>query len=139
MSEKRRNWRLSFAVAAVLLAAGVAGAAVESAAEFLQIVQQRVDRGELTADEALLLKFRYAFDRSKLPADLQPIGKAPMKCGTPLIVEYTQRGAALDARHVARSSRWRCRGRVAGHPPHPAGRPPGRGRSARGRARRRRS
>ena len=33
----------------------------------------------------------------KLPADLQPVGKAPMKCATPLIIEFEQRGLALDA------------------------------------------
>lgn len=72
----------------LLLAATVASAAVDSAAEFLDIVNQRVERGELAADEALLLKFQYCFDRGKLPADLQPTWKAPMKCATPLIVEY---------------------------------------------------
>jgi hypothetical protein len=82
---------------AMLLVAGTAGAAIETAAEFLDIVQQRVDRGELTADEALLLKFQYCFNRAKLPADLQPVGKAPMKCATPLVIEFTQRAQTLDA------------------------------------------
>jgi len=73
---------------AVLLCSGASVAAVDSAAEFLQIVQQRVDRGELSAEDALLLKFQYCFDRAKLPDDLQPTGKAPMKCATPLIMEF---------------------------------------------------
>ncbi len=60
----------------------MAGAAVDSAAEFVNIVDQRVDRGELSADEGFLLKFHYCFDRSRLPEDLQPTWKAPMKCAT---------------------------------------------------------
>jgi hypothetical protein len=73
---------------AALLCAGAAPAAIDSGQEFLQIVQQRVDRGELSVEDALLLKFQYAFDRDKLPQDLQPQGKAPLKCGTSLVREY---------------------------------------------------
>ncbi|MEZ4388238.1 MAG: hypothetical protein R3D98_11820 [Candidatus Krumholzibacteriia bacterium] len=75
-------------LATLLLAASVAGAAVNSAAEFVSIVDQRVDRGELSADDALLLKFQYCFDRAKLPADLQPTTLAPMKCATDLVRQY---------------------------------------------------
>ncbi|MDY0110818.1 MAG: T9SS type A sorting domain-containing protein [Candidatus Krumholzibacteria bacterium] len=75
------------ALVAMLLMIGVASAKVDSAEEFLAIVQQRVDSGELTAEEALLLKFHYAFDRERLPEELQPTWLAPMKCGTPLIIE----------------------------------------------------
>jgi len=75
-------------LALVALGSGPALAAVDSAAEFLQIVQERVDRGELSAEDALLLKFQYAFDREKLPEDLQPTSRAPLKCGTVLVQEY---------------------------------------------------
>lgn len=75
-------------LAAVLLGAVTASAAVDSAAEFLARVQQMVDRGELTAEDALLLKFQYCFDREKLPADLQPTWLAPMKCATPFVKEF---------------------------------------------------
>lgn len=75
-------------LAALLLTVSVASAAVESAAEFLTIVDQRVERGELSADEALLLKFQYCFEREKLPSDLQPTWKAPMKSATGLVIQY---------------------------------------------------
>ncbi|MBD3222137.1 T9SS type A sorting domain-containing protein [bacterium] len=78
------------ALATLLLGVGVATAAVDSAAEFVSVVDQRVERGELTADEALLLKFQYCFDRAKLPADLQPTSFAPMKCATHLVAEYLE-------------------------------------------------
>ncbi len=77
-------------LAAMLLVVGVASAKVESSQEFLQILQDRVERGELTAEDALLLKFHYAFDRDRLPEDLQPVGVAPLKCGTTLIIELEQ-------------------------------------------------
>ncbi len=83
------------ALAGCLLVAGAAMAAVQSAGDFLSQVAQRVDDGRLTADQALLLKFQYAFDRARLPGDLQPEGLAPMKCGTDLVVEYLQREAQL--------------------------------------------
>lgn len=81
---------LLVALAALLLVVGVASAKVESAAEFLQIVQERVDHGELSTEDALLLKFHYAFDRDRLPDDLQPTSLAPLKCGTSLIIEFEQ-------------------------------------------------
>jgi hypothetical protein len=83
-------------LAATLMAVGPAGAAVDSAAEFLEIVQQRVDRGDLSADQALLLKFQYCFDRDKLPDDLQPTWLAPLKCATPLVMEFLAYGDRLD-------------------------------------------
>ena len=75
-------------LAALLITVSVAGAAVESAAEFESIVGQRVEDGVLTADEALLLKFQYCFEREKLPSDLQPTWLAPMKCATPLVIQF---------------------------------------------------
>jgi hypothetical protein len=82
-------------LAAMLLVVGVASAKVESAEEFLQIVQERVESGVLTAEDALLLKFHYAFDRDQLPEELQPEGVAPMKCGTVLIMELEQMRGSL--------------------------------------------
>jgi hypothetical protein len=84
-------------LATILLSVGVATAAVDSAQEFLTIVNQRVERGELTADEGLLLKFQYGFDRAKLPEDLQPTWKAPLKCATSLVMEYQQNRAQMPA------------------------------------------
>jgi len=84
-----------------LIMVGSASAAVESAAEFLEMVQAQVDRGELTADEALLIKFHYAFDREKLPEQYQPTWKAPMKCGTPLVMEFIQNRSRMDREMVA--------------------------------------
>ncbi|HOX24826.1 MAG TPA: FlgD immunoglobulin-like domain containing protein [Candidatus Krumholzibacteria bacterium] len=83
----KSRFRIGIIVAALLVAVS-ATAAVDSAAEFLARVQQMVDRGEVTADEALLLKFQYCFDREKLPTELQPTWLAPMKCATPLIQEF---------------------------------------------------
>lgn len=84
------------ALAAMLLMAGVASAAITSAADFLNEVQQRLDRGEITADEALLLKFQYCLDRDKLPADLQPETLAPMKCATELVMEFQAGADRMD-------------------------------------------
>ena len=47
-------------LAALLLTAGMAGAAVESGAEFLDIVQQRVDSGEITADDSMAFASNYS-------------------------------------------------------------------------------
>ncbi len=84
------------ALAAMVLLAGVASAAITTAADFLAEVQQRVERGEISADEALLLKFQYCLDRDKLPADLQPETLAPMKCATPLIMEFQAGADRMD-------------------------------------------
>jgi len=83
-------------LACALLFAGTAGAAIQSAADFLAEIQRRVDAGLITADEALLLKFQYGFEPARLPADLQPEVFAPMKSGTPLVIEYLQREDRLD-------------------------------------------
>jgi len=95
------KFRLMFgALAILLLTVGIASAAVQSAAEFIDIVDQRAARGELTADEALLLKFQYCFDRDKLPADLRPVTTAPMKSATGLIVEYLRTQDRMPS-HIA--------------------------------------
>lgn len=75
-------------LAMTMLVVGVASAAIESAADFVSVVDQRVERGEISADEALLLKFQYCFDRDKLPTELRPETLAPMKCATHLVIDY---------------------------------------------------
>ncbi len=71
-----------------LVLVGAASAAIQTGDEFLAQVQQQVLDGKLSSEQALLTKFYYAFDRDKLPADLRPVGVAPLKCGTPLVMEY---------------------------------------------------
>jgi len=96
------QFRLMLGILAMsLIMVGSASAAVDSAAEFLEMVQTQVDRGELTADEALLIKFQYAFDREKLPEQYQPTWKAPMKCGTPLVMEFMQSQGRMDSEIAA--------------------------------------
>lgn len=95
-----KTWLMTIALVS-LLAVGVASAAIQTGAEFLTTVQQRVADGTMSAEQALLTKFYYALDRDRLPADLRPEGVAPLKCGTPLIQEYLRVRAELSPAAVA--------------------------------------
>jgi hypothetical protein len=84
-----KTWFTTIALASLVLV-GVASATIRTGEEFLAQVQQQVQDGTMSSEQALLTKFQYAFDRENLPAEFRPEGVAPLKCGTPLIVEFMQ-------------------------------------------------
>ncbi len=51
-------------------------------------IDAALEAGALDAEQALLYKFFYVFDQEKLPADYRPESAGPVKCATPLIVEF---------------------------------------------------
>lgn len=90
---------------ALLSAALVVGSSLALAHEghpFLERVDAELTAGTLTADEALLYKFYYVFDRGQLPADYLPASLTPLKCATPLIQEFEASRATLDKATVER-------------------------------------
>jgi hypothetical protein len=84
-----KTWLTTIALASLVLV-GAASAAIRTGDEFLAQVQQQVQDGKMSSEQALLTKFQYAFDRESLSAEFRPEGVAPLKCGTPLIVEFMQ-------------------------------------------------
>ncbi|MBK6898594.1 MAG: T9SS type A sorting domain-containing protein [bacterium] len=51
-------------------------------------IDAALDAGVLDAEQALLYKFYYVFDPQKLPADYVPETAGPIKCVTPLLIEF---------------------------------------------------
>jgi hypothetical protein len=82
-----KTWLTTIVLASLVLVSA-ASAAIRTGDEFLAQLQQQVVDGKMSSEQALLTKFYYAFDRERLPAELQPEGVAPLKCGTPLVMEY---------------------------------------------------
>ncbi len=64
-------------------------------------IDAALDAGVLDAEQALLYKFYYVFDPDKLPADYRPETAGPIKCATPLIVEFEQMRDRMSAADVA--------------------------------------
>ncbi len=67
-----------------------AAVAATPGTDFLQRLDNEVQSGKLSGENALLYKFYYGFDAQKLPADYQPKNFAPIKSATPLIIEFQQ-------------------------------------------------
>lgn len=51
-------------------------------------IDSALEAGVIDAEQALLYKFFYVFDPEKLPAGYQPETAGPVKCATPLIIEF---------------------------------------------------
>jgi hypothetical protein len=51
-------------------------------------IDAALDAGVLDAEQALLYKFYYVFDPQKLPAGYVPETAGPIKCATPLLIEF---------------------------------------------------
>ena len=79
-----------------LVALALAPAAVAHEGDVaLARIDADAEAGRLSADQALLYKLQYVFDREALPAEYVPEGVAPVKCATPLLIEFEARRAEL--------------------------------------------
>ncbi len=85
------------ALALFLGAASVQAASVTASVPALAAIDATVEAGDLDPDLALLYKFYYVFEPEMLPADYRADGFAPVKCVTPLIREFEERRATVNA------------------------------------------
>lgn len=60
-------------------------------------VEQAWRTGEISADEALVCGFRYVLAPETLPQELRTADPAPLKCASPLVQDYLERGDELAA------------------------------------------
>ena len=96
------NRRLTLALLGLIFslsAVSVAGAR-QDLPQFARI-DAAESAGEIDADQSLLYRFQYVFDGEKLPAAYQPDERTPIRCATPLIIEYRERAADLRPEIVA--------------------------------------
>ncbi len=93
--------RMLTLIATLVLLAMAAGSAwaLEGRA-FLTELDRAVDAGELTAEDALLYEFNYAFAPEDLPPAWRPASFAPLKCGTDLWRRYEELRPTLSAEIV---------------------------------------
>ena len=83
----------------LLTLAGAANAG-DGTPQFARI-DAALDAGALTAEQALLYKFFYGFDQDKLPAEYLPEFAGPVKCATPLIIEFERMRDTMSDATVA--------------------------------------
>jgi len=93
---------LILALMSMVLVVGSSAALAHEGHPFLDRVEAEVASGVLTAEEALLYKFHYVFDREQLPVDYRPASLSPLKCATPLIQEFEASRASLGKATVER-------------------------------------
>lgn len=92
---------ISLALTLVLLLAGFAQAApLTSANEFLAKVNSDESAGILSAEEALMIKFYHVFENTKVPAEYQVEGFAPLKCATPMIMQFEEMRTSMSRSSV---------------------------------------
>jgi hypothetical protein len=92
---------ISLALISVLLLASFAVAApLTSANEFLAKVNSDENAGILSAEEALMIKFYHVFENTKVPAEYQVEGFAPLKCATPLIQQFEEMRTSMSRSSV---------------------------------------
>lgn len=82
---------------AMLVLAGAALSAPQTANEFLNLVNSDRDAGLITAEEALLIKFQHVFEGDRVPFRYQTEGFVPLKSATPLIVEFEESRSRLGS------------------------------------------
>jgi len=83
------RWLSLVLILLLALTAGlVQSAPLADSSAFLAKVAADETAGLLTQEEALVLKFQYAFEADRLPADYQVEGFSPLKCATPMVWEY---------------------------------------------------
>jgi len=91
-----------FLLVIMLSSVGLAVAGpLTNSADFLDQVSADLNSGELDLDEALLYKFHYTFDSSKLPEEYRVEGFSPLRCGTAAIMEYYAERSNLRPETVA--------------------------------------
>jgi hypothetical protein len=94
---KRLAWVFAF-VGMGLPSLAPAASAVEH--PVLDRVNAALAAGEITYDEALLNRFYFMFDPSRLAPEFVVPGAPPVKCGTPLVFEFEQNKGQLNPRTV---------------------------------------
>lgn len=62
--------------------------------------------GLIDADQSLFYRFQYVFDGDKLPAEYQPDERTPIRCATPLIIEFNAHRAELRPETVQAIDTW---------------------------------
>ncbi len=84
----------------LLLCLATTAVAHESLPQFARI-DAALKSGAIDDDLALLYRFQYVFDGDKLPAEYQPDERTPIRCATPLIIEFNAVRSSLRADVVA--------------------------------------
>ncbi|MBK7188366.1 MAG: hypothetical protein IPH86_06750 [bacterium] len=84
----------------MLLCLATTAVAHESLPQFARI-DAALKSGAIDDDLALLYRFQYVFDGDKLPAEYQPDERTPIRCATPLIIEFNAVRSSLRADVVA--------------------------------------
>lgn len=69
-------------------------------------IDEALAAGRIDAEQALFHRFQYVFDGDKLPADLAPAERTPIRCATPLIIEYNRVRDRLRPETVAAIEAW---------------------------------
>ena len=88
---------ISLALTLVLLLAGFALAApLTTANEFLAKVNSDETAGLLSTEEALMIKFYHVFDNSKVPSEYKVEGFVPLKCVTPMIMQFEEMRGSMS-------------------------------------------
>jgi hypothetical protein len=86
----------------MLSLAGMASASpLTNSTAFLDKIDSDLKSGVIDLDQALLYKFHYSFDSSKLPEEYQVEGFSPLRCGTAAIMEYMEAKSHLRPETVA--------------------------------------
>ena len=73
-----KTWLTTIVLASLVLV-GAASAAIRTGDEFLAQVQQQVQDGTMSSEQALLTKFHYAFDREQAPGRPAARGVGPVE------------------------------------------------------------
>ena len=89
----------------LLLLLAVPAAAHEELPQFARI-DEALAAGRIDADQSLFHRFQYVFDGDKLPAEFVPAERAPLRCATPLIIEYNRMRDQLRPETVAAIEAW---------------------------------
>ena len=64
--------------------------------DFIGQIETAVNQGDITQEEAILVKFYYGFDQDKLPVQFKPESFHPLKNGTEIIWEYEALRSSLS-------------------------------------------
>lgn len=100
-----RSFPFARLVLLLLLLLAVPAAAHEELPQFARI-DEALEAGRIDADQALFHRFQFVFDGDKLPSDLVPAERAPIRCATPLIIEYYRVRDQLRPETVAAIDAW---------------------------------
>jgi len=84
----------------------VAGVTADPGVAWLARVDADFSRGDLGAEEALLLKLAYVFEPGSLPPSRRPDRFHPLKCATSLVAEYGRVRDSLSPQAVAMVEAW---------------------------------